>query len=69
METDVFSEFFLNVLTETDFLIYKGRLFHSLEAATVKVLSPAWVRVRGYLSWRLSLEDLRFIFGVYTIRQ
>ena len=37
------------VFTETDFMILKGRLFHSLEAATIKVLSPAWVRVRGYL--------------------
>ena len=48
-------------------MIDGGRLFHSLEAATVKVLSPAWVRVRGYLSWRLSLEDLRFKFDVQCI--
>ena len=39
------------------FLIERGRLFHSFDAVTVKVLFPALLWVRGTVSWnRLGLH-------------
>ena len=60
---------FLKVLTDGDCLIVIGRLFQCFEADTVNVLSPAKVRVTEYVRRRGSYDDLKFLEGVYTVRQ
>ena len=57
------------MVTDGDFLIVRGKSFQYLEAVTVKVLSPAKVRVTEYVRRRGSFDDLKFLIGVYKFKQ
>ena len=57
------------MLTDDDCLIVRGKSIQYLEAVTVKVLSPANVRVTEYVRRSGSLDDLNFLIGVYKFKQ
>ena len=60
---------FLKIARDGDCLIVSGKSFQYFEADTVKVLSPANVRVNGYVRRRGSLADLSALVGVYRVKQ
>ena len=57
------------MVTDGDCLIVRGKSFQYLEAVTVKVLSPAKVRLTEYVRRRGSFDDLKFMIGVYKFKQ